>query len=110
MNILPKGPHKFVYWWAIEAPKRIILILSRIVRIVNSNISFTLNIKLLFTPLFGDYSIIGRMVGFIFRVFEIIFGTVIIGVLTICMFIIPVLWFLVPVFLYEFFRFLSKPF
>jgi hypothetical protein len=44
------------YWWAVKAPKRLFVILKRLSKIINNEISFTLNIRLLFTPLFGDYT------------------------------------------------------
>lgn len=60
--------------------------------------SFTLNFKLLFTPLFGDYTWIGRIIGFIFRLTNIFLGLFFLIVLTTFSVISPIIWPAIPVF------------
>ena len=109
MNFLPKGPHKFVYWWGVEAPLKIVSIIQRLMLIVNSRIAFTVNLRLFFTPLFGDYTLIGRFVGFVVRLFEIIFGVAVLGMLLISVLTAPIMWWLSPLFLFEFNKYLVIP-
>jgi len=100
MNVPPRYPHLFLYWWLIKAPSYLFTLVKRIIVLVNSQISFTLNIKLLFTPLFGDYTLIGHFIGFVVRIFEIIFGTLIVGFLSLVALLLPVLWWTFPVLLF----------
>jgi ATP-dependent Clp protease ATP-binding subunit ClpA len=100
MNLPPRYPHLFLFWWLVSAPKYLFTFVKRIIVLVNSQISFTLNIKLLFTPLFGDYTIIGHFIGFVVRVFEIVFGTIIVGMLSIISLLLPAVWWIFPVLLF----------
>ena len=100
MQYLPKQPHLFLYWWAISAPMHLFNVIKRILVLTNSMISFTLNVKLLFTPLFGDYTIIGRFIGFVVRVFEIFFGIFFMLALSIVAFALPIIWWLIPFYLF----------
>ncbi|OGC70004.1 hypothetical protein A2415_01440 [candidate division WWE3 bacterium RIFOXYC1_FULL_39_7] len=96
MRSLLKPPHLFVYWWAIKTPKRIFTLLKRILLIINNHLSFTINLRLIFTPLFGDYTIIGRSIGFTVRIFEIFFGSIFVIVMSIAALVAPVIWLLLP--------------
>jgi ATP-dependent Clp protease ATP-binding subunit ClpC len=96
MGKLPKTPVKFVYWWAVEMPRRIFIIFKRLMRLTNNQLSFTLNIKLIFTPMFGDYTMIGRFIGFAMRIMQIIGGTLFMGFLTIATFAAPLGWWILP--------------
>lgn len=109
MKSLPGKLINFVKWWMVRAPKRISKITSVVLALINNELSFTLNLKLLFTPLFGDYSIPGRMIGFIFRVSEIIVGSLVLLLLFLLSFILPVLWWLLPVILFFFINLLTIP-
>lgn len=92
-----KSPHLFLFWWAVQAPKKILLIIKRIILLVNNQISFTTNLKLLFTPLFGDYTIIGRIIGFNVRIVEIFFGIIAIILIGIFYPIAPLIWWILPI-------------
>ncbi|MBN1162234.1 ATP-dependent Clp protease ATP-binding subunit [Patescibacteria group bacterium] len=99
---LPKSPHKFLIWWAVDTPKRIFTVFKRIMILVNNELSFTLNARLLFTPLFGDYTVIGRIIGLFIRIMEIISGLVIMVMLTALTLILPISWWTLPFYaLYE---------
>ena len=101
MNILPRYPHLFLYWWLVETPKYLVTLVKRLIIIINNRISFTLNFKLLFTPLFGDYTIIGRFIGFVVRIFEVVFGLIIVGTLVGVGIILPFLWWLFPFYVFS---------
>ena len=78
-------------------PKKIFIILKRLTILVNNEIAFTLNLRLLFTPVYGDYTKAGRAIGFFFRIGEVLTGLVLIIMLIVITLIFPVLWVLMPV-------------
>ncbi len=93
---LPKDLLKFLVWWAVKAPGRLFELLKRAVLLSNNSLAFTLSIKLLFTPLFGDFTLIGRLMGFVFRTIKIVIGTIVLlSVLSFSLAVLP-LWYLAP--------------
>jgi hypothetical protein len=56
---------------------------------------------LLFTPLFGDYTRTGRIIGFIFRIIFIIAGLLLMSILLVLTLIAPSVWFLSPLILFN---------
>jgi ATP-dependent Clp protease ATP-binding subunit ClpA len=96
LNDLPRRVIEFFRWWAIDTPTRIYKLSRRIMVLVNSQLSFTLNIRLIFTPLFGDYTIVGRLIGFLTRSFEIVIGLLFMAVFTIVLLVLPVVWWGLP--------------
>ena len=102
MKSLPRLPHEFIIWWLAKAPRSILKISSRIVALTNNQISFTTNFRLLFVPLFGDYSLVGRFIGFFIRVVWTVLGLVFFLVLFPASALFPVAWYLAPVLVYKF--------
>ncbi|AHB39980.1 MAG: hypothetical protein ACD_25C00019G0002 [uncultured bacterium] len=102
MKSLPRLPHEFIIWWFAKAPRSILKISSRIVALTNNQISFTTNLRLLFVPLFGDYSIVGRFIGFFIRVVWTVLGLVFFLILFPASALFPVAWYLAPAFVYKF--------
>ncbi len=101
-------PYLFIepfLWWIWKAPKRIFVVLKRILVLANHAMSFTLNIRLLFVPLFGDYTVAGRVIGFIMRVAQIILGLLVAILLLISMVLLPLLWYYIPVVLIHYLGF-----
>ncbi|OGC58339.1 hypothetical protein A2976_03240 [candidate division WWE3 bacterium RIFCSPLOWO2_01_FULL_41_9] len=96
---LPGTIVDFLYWWLVSAPKRIYITFQRATALINNELSFTLNIRLMFTPLFGDYTVVGRMIGFTFRIWEIIVGSLILIVMWIFTLISPLIWWSLPLFI-----------
>ncbi|HSX39698.1 MAG TPA: ATP-dependent Clp protease ATP-binding subunit [Candidatus Saccharimonadales bacterium] len=97
MNALPAKLLLFCRWWLIDAPKRLFRIAQTVIALVNNEFSFTLNLKLMFTPLFGDYSFIGRSIGFLFRIIQVVVGLAALTVFTVISFLIPVAWWVLPI-------------
>jgi len=93
---LPKGILKFVVWLIYLVPKRLFTVSKRLTYFINYELSFTLNIRLLFTPLYGDYTIIGRIIGFILRIIFIVVGFIFVFTLTIVTVVLPLAWFAMP--------------
>lgn len=92
---------RLITWVTITTPKNILRTMFRILQMINNQMSFTLNIKLLFTPLFGDYTIVGRFTGFIFRIMNILIGTIVLCVLCGATIVLPLFWYVVPLILLE---------
>ncbi len=99
MPKLPLNLDKFILWYFYKVPKRIILVLFRVLEIVNNESAFTLNIRLLFTPLFGDYTLIGRLMGFIFRIIRIFAGLSIAILFFALLLVSPAVWVFMPILL-----------
>lgn len=103
MNDLPKQLIKFIKWYVIDFPRHLLVVFKRIVTFANYEFSFTLNLRLLFTPLFGDYSFVGRGIGFFFRIFFISFGLLVELLLIVLMIAAPLSWYLLPIVFYQIF-------
>src|SRR3989304_3166494 len=76
MKSLPRLPHEFIIWWLLKAPRRILKISLRIIALTNNQISFTTNLRLMFVPLFGDYTLVGRLIGVPIRIAWLVSGLV----------------------------------
>ncbi|MFA6981805.1 MAG: ATP-dependent Clp protease ATP-binding subunit [Patescibacteria group bacterium] len=96
MTALPYFFIEPLQWWLFKAPKKIFMVAKRVIVMVDNQISFILNIRLLFVPLFGDYTLPGRFIGFVIRVFQIVFGFILMVFLLIITILLPVLWWLLP--------------
>ena len=77
-------------------PKRLFTISKRLTYYINYELSFTLNVRLLFIPLYGDYTIIGRIIGFILRIIFITVGFIFVFTLIIVTVVLPIAWFVIP--------------
>jgi ATP-dependent Clp protease ATP-binding subunit ClpC len=100
-----KLPGEFLYWWLVKAPKRIFVTGKRFLILLNNTISFTLNVRLLFTPLFGDFTLIGRFIGFNIRIFQIVFGLIFMLTVSSAVLLLPILWLTAPLILFKFIKF-----
>lgn len=90
---LPVTIINFLHWFTVLIPKKIFVISQRAVTLLNYELSFTLNIRLIFTPIFGDYTKAGRVIGFFFRLGSIIIGVVVIATLWVVGLVSPLLWY-----------------
>ena len=62
-------------FWYLRVPGRFLILLKRTAIVGEDRLAIILMARLLFTPLFGDPSVVGRLVGFFYRLLRIIFGT-----------------------------------
>lgn len=97
---LPADIINFLIWWFVGAPKRIFVISNRILAIVNNEVSFILNLRMLFVPLFGDYTIIGRLMGFVYRTIKIVLGMLLLIFLFFLGILVLFSWYLLPFYLF----------
>ncbi|MEE8131479.1 MAG: hypothetical protein V3T98_00260 [Candidatus Paceibacterota bacterium] len=61
-------------------------------------LAFKITLRYLFRPLYQDYSFLGYVLGFIFRVARLIFGGIIYAVVFVIAVAIYLIWLLVPVY------------
>jgi hypothetical protein len=66
---------------------------------IDRSVAFKITLKNFFVPLYRDYSIIGRILGVIFRSIRLLFGAIIYSVLGIFFLLLILFWFLVPIIL-----------
>ncbi len=93
----------FPMWFLFRFPLRLSRIVMRVISLLNNEFSFTLNLRLLFTPIFGDYTKVGRVIGFFVRIFEVVFGLILILFLSLLVIVVPIGWYLIPLWVaYEF--------
>lgn len=89
----------FATWYLIGFPRKLWRTTFRMIALLNNEVSFTLNLKLLFTPLYGDYTRIGRLIGFVIRILEIFFGLFMMLIMTVLAIILPIVWVFLPMIL-----------
>ncbi len=99
---MSNGGLDFVYWWAVQFPKRIFTVLKNFLLLVNNELSVGLTLRLLFTPLFGDYTVIGRVIGFIYRSVKLFFGIPLLLLFAFVTLISPLIWYVLPFILMSF--------
>ena len=60
-------------------------------------LAWRITLKNIFKPLYGDYSIIGRTLGFIFRSLRVLFASAIYAVLFAAALALYLIWILIPI-------------
>ncbi|MBI2414934.1 ATP-dependent Clp protease ATP-binding subunit [candidate division WWE3 bacterium] len=110
MITLPVDLVRFGSWILATAPVRIAKIFGRIIILVNNEASFILNLKMLFVPLFGDYTWVGRLMGFVYRTIKIILGLLIILFLFLLGIVVFLGWYILPIYLLAETKLLILPF
>ena len=90
----------FFRWYFIKAPRYIFLIIKRAAVLTNFNLGLSLTAKLLFTPLFRDYTLVGRLIGLCFRISALVLSFLVMASLLIVALLLPSVWYLFPVFLF----------
>jgi ATP-dependent Clp protease ATP-binding subunit ClpA len=100
-----KLPNEFLFWWLARAPKIIFLTGKRVLILVNNSLSFTLNVRLIFTPLFGDFTLVGRLIGINIRIFQVVFGLIFMLTLASLLLLLPIVWLVAPLILFKYVKF-----
>ena len=102
--ILSQRLKLFLKWYFLDSTKYLFVVGGRALKILNNDFSLLLNLRLLFTPLYGDYTIQGRIFGFMIRPLEVILGFLALT-LFLCLYLgTIVLWLCAPVFLFWIYR------
>lgn len=79
-----------------DIPFRISKFFTNILKLINNEFALSLNFTNLFTPLFNDFSIVGRAIGFIYRIIRVFIGTVVLLSLFLIQAVILALYYLFP--------------
>ncbi|MFA5366274.1 MAG: AAA family ATPase, partial [Candidatus Bathyarchaeia archaeon] len=61
--------------------------------LVNYETSFTLHLRLVLTPLYGDYTKAGRVIGLVFRLLAIFYGFFVLTILSLTVLVLPIIWY-----------------
>lgn len=97
-------PLSLIYFWYIGAVGFFLRLAKNTLLLLEEDLAVGLMLKLLFTPLFHDSSIIGRILSFIFRTVRIFFGFFAFIIATAFVILAAFVWFGAPVLLiYSFF-------
>jgi hypothetical protein len=89
----------FFHHWYADATKILIHRFILFLRGIDQSIALRITLKYLFTPLYKDYTIVGRVVGPIFRIFRALIGIVIYAILSAIFAALFVAWLLIPPFI-----------
>ncbi len=84
------------HFWYVEGVRTFTRSLGRIIVYLDQVTATTTMLRLLFVPLFGDYTFFGRILGFPFRLTRVLLGTVILILGTIGFFGAFLVWFISP--------------
>ncbi|MEX0888051.1 MAG: AAA family ATPase, partial [Patescibacteria group bacterium] len=88
------------YFWYVEGVRIFVRTLWRSVVFLDQFTATTMMVRLLFVPLFGDYTFFGRIFGFPFRLVRLILGAVAIVLGTIGVLGFFLIWFVSPLWLW----------
>ncbi|MBU0649622.1 AAA family ATPase, partial [Patescibacteria group bacterium] len=93
--VRPQHLTRFLEFTFLGLPRRLIIVGSRLLALANYETSFTLHLRLIFVPLYGDYTRAGRVIGLVFRLLAIVYGFTILLLLGVLVLISPVVWYVV---------------
>lgn len=88
------------YFWFIEAGRMAPRIIWRVLVYLDQITATTTMARLLFTPLFGDYTFFGYIFGFPFRLLRLVLGAIVIPLGILGTLISLLLWFIFPFWLW----------
>ena len=97
----------YLRWYFVFIPKYLLNLLYRYINYIDNKLAITVMTSYFLTPLFGDKTIIGFLLGFVFRLLRIIFGLLVLFVFLINYLIILIFWVVAPLlFVYQGFLYL----
>lgn len=88
------------YFWYIEGTRTFLRTFPRVVIYLDQWTATTLMVRLIFMPLFGDYSIFGRIFGLPFRIIRVLIGAVGVFFGTVSFLVLFAAWLIAPVWLF----------
>jgi hypothetical protein len=86
----------FFHHWYVDGSRAIGRRFMATMTSVDSSLAVAITIRHFFEPLYKDYSIIGRILGIVFRTFRVLIGGVFYIIIALCFAIIYVIWIAVP--------------
>ncbi len=91
-----KGIINFFSFWYITISKSFWNKEILFIKGIERDIGVLINLKLMFQPIFGDYSYMGRVIGPAFRLGRILIGFIIMAVSVVVVVIIYLIWIILP--------------
>lgn len=91
-----KGIVNFLYVWYVKSSRDFWRKEIDFIKGVENDIGVFINLKLLFQPIFGDYSYMGRVIGPIFRLGRVFFGFLIMLISLVTVIAIYLIWIILP--------------
>jgi hypothetical protein len=86
----------FFHHWYVDALRDLVHWFISLLEKLDRTLAIRITFRYLFQPLYKDYTIVGRTLGFIFRSFRIIVGGVVYLFFTILFLAIVAVWILLP--------------
>lgn len=88
---------EFLRHWYLKSPKIYSnFVLERLERI-DRTLAWRVNFKYLFQPLYGEYSVVGRVLSFFIRILRLIATSIIYLILFLVAILVYLIWLLIPV-------------
>jgi hypothetical protein len=87
----------FFYHWYVGGSLGIFRYFIDVLESFDRTLALKVTLLHFFEPLYGDYSIVGRVLGIIFRTFRVIIGFIIYLFLAVVAFVIYLVWLLIPI-------------
>jgi len=88
----------FFHHWYVDGSRSSFHYFLSVLEVVDRTLAVRITLRHFFEPLYRDYTIIGRILGVIFRSGRLLVGGVIYGLLTIIFLAIYLAWLLIPLF------------
>lgn len=86
----------FPFWWYYQVPSFFLKLLRKISIQLDHQLAVSLMIRTLLTPLFGDASILGFLIGLVFRSGRAILGMLVILLTDSLLLLLTILWLYIP--------------
>jgi|GEM_PF-1425237 len=106
MRILKRLLH-FPLFWYQDAPNFFFPLFRKITLYIDQNLAVSLMAKMMFTPVFEDYTFTGRAISLFFRLFRVAMGLALIAVANLSLVAVFILWLVFPVWLLLHWQFLG---
>ncbi len=91
-----RGIFNFFYFWYVSSSKSFWRKEIGFIKGIERDIGVFINLKLLFQPIFGDYSYMGRVIGPIFRLGRVLIGFIIMIISIAVILGIYLIWIILP--------------
>ncbi|MFA6897189.1 MAG: hypothetical protein WCQ96_02810 [Patescibacteria group bacterium] len=91
-----KGIAGFLFFWYVQGSKDFWRREINMVKGVERDIGILINLKLILQPIYGDYSLIGKLIGPIFRLGRVLLGCLFVILLSGLIVVCYALWLLLP--------------
>lgn len=91
-----KGITDFLFFWYVQGSKDFWRREINMVKGVERDIGILINLKLIFQPIYSDYSLIGKLIGPIFRLGRVLLGCLFVVFLSGLIIVCYALWLLLP--------------